>query len=229
MQLLLQPHTGAVAVAVHAQLLPLQVSIPAVDALTTAISAVFGDQPSEEGEARKNVRERQQAGQQGPAGRAAPIRPPAPSPAQVAAAATVIIEDASATLDPHRRRAAASLACTGAELERSGSSAAAAGSGSQLQQQQQHGADDLSGALFTFVHSSSSSRPAPLHVQAFSGGGGNDAGGDNVGLGSRLGARLFGRAQPAQGGEQGPRRHGIRFCYPHPRAVVLLAVEVRVS
>ena len=40
MQLLLQPHTGAVAVAAHAQLLPLQVALPAVDAVSAVVSAL---------------------------------------------------------------------------------------------------------------------------------------------------------------------------------------------
>ncbi|KAL4436856.1 hypothetical protein ABPG75_003995 [Micractinium tetrahymenae] len=237
LQLLLQPHTGAVAVAAQAQLLPLQVSLPAVEALTAVISAVSSAQPAEEAEVRKQQQAQHPAGRQLPAGQAGSPSLPAPSPAVVAAATTVIIEDASATLEAHRHCRTASLVSAAAELEPGSRGTAAAGSGSPLQHEHQHqqqcGADDLSAALFTFVHSSggssTSSRPGPLQVQALSGNGGEEAGGEasrSRGLGSRLGARLFGRAEPAaHGGEDEARRHGIRFCYPQPREVALLAVE----
>lgn len=231
LQLLLQPHTGAVAMAVHTQLLPLQVSIPAVDALTAAISAVFGAQPSEREETAKQQKEDQPDGRSMPAGCAESARAASLSPAVVAAAATVIIEDASATLQARRHHNVAPLPPVAAEADSSCSTAAGAGSVSRMQAQ--CGADDLSAALFTFMHSSScgssGNRPEPLQVFTLSGRCREDADGPprSGGLGSQLGTRLFGSAQPAaQSVKDAARRHAIRFCYPQPREVVLLAVEV---
>jgi hypothetical protein len=208
MQLLLQPHTGAVAVAAHAQLLPLQVSLPAVDAVSAVLSALS----TESGDDQQPEQRRQQ--QQ----RAAGPRQPPPSAAAVAAAATFIIEDASATLDHYQQQQAAAADA--------GAGTGAAPSGNE---QQPH-TDDLSAALFTFVHSSgeNSSRPEPLQVQTFSssgGGSGRQAMGGSPGTAAGLGARLWGAASGRQE-QQAAARQGIRWCYPQQREVALLAVEV---
>lgn len=196
--------------ALHAQMLPLQLSVPAVSALSSVISTLFSS-------------EEEQPPQQ-PQHRAAAVpsssRPPLPSASAVAAAATVIIEDASATLEHHRRTVATGRA--GAEPSSNSQEA-----GPHL--------DDLAAALFTYVHSSGSSaasRPAPLQVQTFAGGSagfGDDASAPRSGLRARLWAAASGGGPqdlPAVAGQQ-LRRQGIRWCYPQPRGVALLAVEVR--
>lgn len=227
LQLLLQPHTGAVGVAAHAQLLPLQVSLPSVDALTAVINAVTCSDDDSTGEQRASQQRQQQHSQRQSASRQRPL--PAASAAAVAAAATVIIEDASATLGRplHSHNLAAPVP---AAVRGDGGAVAASPPAGQQQP-----ADDLSAALFTFVHSrgdsSAETRPAPLQVQVFSGGGGgsDDESPRGGGLGSRLGARLWGSgrqvAQPRSG--EAARLQGIRWCYPQQREVVLLAVEVR--
>lgn len=200
-QLLLQPHAGGVGVALSAQLLPLQVSLPAVEALTASINAVFFS----EDDGPQQPQPQQQHMQ----------RPPQPSPAAVAAAATFIIEDASAKL-PHHGHASSAGA----------PAAAAAEEGPQL--------DDLAAALFTYVHSSgdpgTASRPAPLQVQTYAGSapGGGDAAPRTGGLGARLWAAASGAGQQgAQPAAEQQRRQGIRWCYPQPREVALVAIEVR--
>ena len=188
--------------AIHAQLLPLQVSLPAASALASVVTALFIS-PGE---------------QAPPQPRIAP-----PSAAAVAAAATVIIEDASATLGPHSHAATPAHALD----------ATAAASGSEEEQGQQH-LDDLSAALFTFVHSAGDSRPAPLQVHIVSGGHGG-GGAVSSGAAAGLGARLWSAASGGsgrqelnqEGGAAGKRRQGVRWCYPHPREVAVLAIEVR--
>lgn len=209
-QVLLQPHADAVSVALNAQLLPLQMSVPAVSSIASVVSALFSSEEDEQ---------RQQQQQLAPPA----ARVPAPSAAAVAAAATVIIEDAAATLQPHGR--SASLGAAPGQL------APAA----QQQPAMQQPGDDLAAALFTLVHSSGpSSRPAPLQVHTFGGGavGARGGTGEGAGLGARLWAAASGgserqEAQQALDAAPAQRLHGIRWCYPQPREVALLAVEVR--
>lgn len=221
LQLLLQPHCGAVSVAANAQLLPLQVSVPAVAAVSAVVGALF---PGEE----QQQQQQPAVGHRVESSPASPRSPP-PSAAAVAAAATVIIEDASTSLRPHGR---------GASLDAGSNAAAAAvdAPGGQAEQAVQQPGDDLAAALFTLVHSSGlGSRPGPLQVHTFSGsldgssGGGSEAA---TGLGARLWAAAGGssgrqESQQPSGAAAGRRLQGIRWCYPQPREVALLAVEVR--
>lgn len=212
MQVLLQPHADAVSVALNAQLLPLHISVPAVSAVSSVISALFsGDEE-----------EPQQPQQQPQPSQAAP------SAAAVAAAATVIIEDAAATLQPHGR---------GTSLDVAGGAAAAAAAAGQHEPALQQPGDDLAAALFTHVHSSGlGARPAPLQVHTVGGVrmAPTSGRGEAAGLGARLWAAASGgsgrqEAQQQQqpgGGAPAHRLQGIRWCYTQPREVTLLAVEV---
>ena len=219
MQLLLQPQAGGVGVALHAQLLPLQLSLPAVSALSAAISGVFPSDEPQQQQPQQQQQQQQQARGQPSAGAQQRAQP---SPAAVAAAATFIIEDASATLGHHHSGPSAGAAAAPAPAA---AHAAAADESPHL--------DDLAAALFTYVHSSgdpgAASRPAPLQVQTFAGPG---AGGGAASRAGGLGARLW--AAASGGGTQGEqhvaeqqRRQGVRWCYPQPREVALVAIEVR--
>ena len=211
-QVLLQPHADAVSVALNAQLLPLHISVPAVSAVSSVMSALFSG-----GEEEQQQQQQQQPSQ------------PAPSPAAVAAAATVIIEDAAATLQPQGR---------GTSLDATGGAAAAAAAAGQHEPALQQPGDDLAAVLFTLVHSSGlGARPAPLQVHTVGGVPmGPTSGRDEAaGLGARLWAAASGGSgrqeaqQQQQPGGRAPahRLQGIRWCYTQPREVTLLAVEVR--
>lgn len=208
LELLLQPHTGAVGVAINAQLLPLQLSVPAASAISAVVSALFPGDAEEPA---------QQQPQQLAARPGSPRVPP-PSAAAVAAAATVIIEDASAMLRPHD---------THGSLDVAAAVPVSATAPTQQQQQQQQ-QDDLAAALFTFVHSGGHSRPAPLQVQAASAAGEASAAAAAAGLGARLwNAAAGGSGRQELEQPRGAAVQGIRWCYPQPREVALLAVEVR--
>jgi hypothetical protein len=220
LELMLQAHTSAVGVAAHMQLLPLRLSLSAIDAVGRVVAAMTQSgkeqQPSHQ---QQQQEEQQQQLDLSARGTATLNRPQLHSPVAVAAAATVIIEDAPAALAEEGSAADEPAASAQAAFAGPGEADASRTGGQQP-------SDDLSAALFTYVHRSrdSSSRLAPLQVQALAGNDSDSHADESRPIGLR--ARLWGGSRQENAAEQQLLRQGIRWRYPQPRAVVLLLIEV---